>query len=443
MRPNLKSKPLLLSLIALTLLVLGFFRSASFRNKVRKIITRTEITVSKLRGYEPRLVSISGSTGMPGAQVQALNSRSGWGTFCDIEGRFTLHDVLWYPGATYDLLVSTDECKGNIVKISAPSSFPASAVLEAGTLSLDSGAQVDLTDLPGITSESDQYFDIANRDYYRSIFDELTKDKNSDEERVDAINDYIATRLNYNETQWELGSPRRVLERGSQYCGHLSSAMATILAAVLPVRIIQLTDRDTPPNTHVVVEVFYDRDWHLFDPTFGVKFKNKEGRVVSYRELRMHPGLVSLEDFARFRKKYLEISLNSLAKMYTSGDYHYYYLAFRCSQYAHAFWEYKNGLNHVPAGGRINLAAAGILPGTNVTYHIRKPGSDQDELTFSSRGRGNNNCVLVEEESPAINLPPGLYDIFADLRDGNVLDPTKDGPAFIRDRRLRFKLEVR
>jgi hypothetical protein len=302
---------------------------------------------------------------------------------------------------------------------------------------------VDLIDLPGINSESNQHFDIANRDYYRNIFDELTNAKNSDEERVDAINDYIAIRLNYNETQWELGSPRRVLERGSQYCGHLSSAMATILAIAYPVRIIQLTDRATPPNTHVVVEVFYDRDWHLFDPTFGVKFKNRDGRVVSYRELRMNPGLVSLEDFGRFRQRYPKIPISSLPEMYTSGHYHYYYLAFRCSQYAHAWWEYKNGLNHVPAGGRIDLAAAGILAGTNVTYHIRKPGSDEDELTFSSRGKGNTNCVLDEEESPPINLAPGLYEVIVDLRDGNVLDPIKDGPAFIRNWRLRVRLEVR
>jgi len=297
----ISTRLLLLSLITLILYFLGFPLSAHMRHKIRKIITKAEITFSKLRGYEPRLISISGSTGVPGAHVQALDSRSGWATFCDIEGRFTLADVLWYPGATYDLVVSTDDDKGNIVEVRAPSSFPASGVLDAGTLSLNSLDEVDLSDLPGINSFSNQYFDLANRDYYRSIFDEITRAKNTDEEKIDAINDYMATRLNYNETR----------------------------------------------------------------------------------------------------------------------------------------------LNHVPAGGRIRLAAAGILAGSNVTYHIRKPGSDQDELTFSSRGGGNSNCVLDEEESPPINLALGLYEVFVDLHDGNVLDPSRDGPAFISNRVLGIKLEVR
>ncbi|HWP44625.1 MAG TPA: hypothetical protein VNO14_15365, partial [Blastocatellia bacterium] len=91
----------------------------------------------------------------------------------------------------------------------------------------------------------------------------------------------------------------------------------------------------------------------------------------------------------------------------------------------------------------IKLAAAGILPGANVTYHIRKPGSDQDELTFSSRKGGNSNCVLNEEESPPLNLAPGLYEVFVDLHDGNALDPSRDGPAIISNWRLSVKLEIR
>jgi hypothetical protein len=86
---------LLLSVITLVLFFLGFSLSAHMRHKIRKIITKAEITFSKLRGYEPRLISISGSTGVPGAHVQALDSRSGWATFCDIEGRFTT----WHSNA--------------------------------------------------------------------------------------------------------------------------------------------------------------------------------------------------------------------------------------------------------------------------------------------------------------------------------------------------------
>jgi hypothetical protein len=210
-------------------------------------------------------------------------------------------------------------------------------VLDAGTLGVNPGDEVDLIDMQGISSSGYQYFDLANRDYYSSVFVGLTSGKRSDEEKVDSINDYMATRLNYNETQWDPGPPRRILERGSQYCGHLSSAMATILAVAFPVRIIQLADVvNLTTNTHVVVEIFYDRDWHLYDPTFGVKFKNKDGRVVSYRELKLNPGLVSTDIFRRFHKKYPKFPLNSVTGLYTSGQHHFYYLAFKCSQYAHA-----------------------------------------------------------------------------------------------------------
>lgn len=314
--------------------------------------------------------------------MQALDSLSGWATLCDPQGKFTLPDVLWYPDATYDLIVSADEDKGEVVKVSAGSLDPSTGVVNVGRLALNTDHRVDLSELPGDNSYTYEYFDFQNRDYYRSVFDELTAHLASDEEKVDAVNNYVAAKLNYKETQWELGSPRRILEYGSQYCGHLSTAMATILAVAFPVRIIHLTDR-------------------------------------------------------------AKILLNSLADIYSSGHHHFYYLAYKCSQYAHAWWAYKNGLSYVPSGGRILLAAAGIRPGTCVTYHIRKPGSNHDELTLVSRRAASASCVLNEEESQPINLAPGFYNVFVDLYDENVATPTADSPALISDWQLRVKLEVR
>ena len=89
------------------------------------------------------------------------------------------------------------------------------------------------------------------------------------------------------------------------------------------------------------------------------------------------------------------------------------------------------------------LAAAGIRPGSIVTYHIRKPGVDQDELTLVSGREASASCVLNEEESQPINLPPGFYDVFVDLYDGNISAPTADSPAFITGWQLKIKLEVR
>lgn len=429
--------------LAFVLLLLGHPWSLSLNHKLNKIIVKTEITLNRWRGNEPRLASIVGELDMPGARVLALDSRSGWATFCDLQGKFNLPDVLWYPDATYELVVSTDETTGKLIKVSSPSVFPPGGEINAGRVILSDGLNVDFRHLPGDNSQSYEGFDIENRDYYRKVFDELTDGETCDAERVGAVNDYVATRLNYNSTQWELGSPRRILEHGSQYCGHLSSTMATILAVAFPVRIIHLKDGSVPPKTHAVVEVFYERSWHLYDPTFGVKFENRDGKIASYKELMLSPELISLDSFSAFRKKYPRVPLDALAGIYGSGHHHFYYLAYKRSQYAHAWWAYKDGANYVTSGSRILLAAAGVYPGTNATYHIRKTGSNYDELTLVSRQGATARSVLNEEESAPIDLEPGSYEVFVDLYDGNISKPNRHSPVLITNWHLGVKLEVR
>jgi hypothetical protein len=443
MSNKMKGTGVLLCLVGAGLLFPGLPWSATNRHRLKKIVAKAEIKLSNWLGNKPRLISIAGETGTPGARVQALDSPSGWATFCDAQGRFTLPDVLWYPCATYELVVSTDENTGKIVTLSAPPFYPSTGVMQVGNLPLQSARQVNVKDMPGDTSYTYEYFDLQNRDYYRSLFEEITLGKKTAEEKVEAVNRYIAERLNYRETQFEIGSPRRIIEVGSQYCGHLGDAMATLLAVAYPVRTIHLTDGATPANTHVVVEVFYDYAWHLYDPTFGVRFKDRDGKVVSYSELIVNPDLVSLDGFSAFQQKYPKIALRVLPDIYTSGHHHYYYLAYKCSQYAHAWWEYKNGVDYVSAGDSILLTAAGIRTGTHVTYHIRKPGNQEDELTLVSRQVANSYNVLNEEESPPIHLAPGLYEIFVDLYDGNIVNPENASPALITNWNLGLKLEVR
>jgi hypothetical protein len=434
---------ILFCILSAAFLFPGLPWSATYRHKVKKIVMKAEMKLSNLFGNQPRLVAIVGETGSPGARVQALDSPSGWATFCNVEGKFTLPDVFWYPCATYDLIVSNDERTGKLITVSAPPIYPSSGAIEIGKLSMQTARDVQLKNLPGDTSYSYEYFDLKNRDYYRSIFDSITPGMKTAEEQVEAVNHYIAKRLNYEQTQFELGSPRRIIEGGSQYCGHLGDAMATLLAVAYPTRTIHLTDGEKPANTHVVVEVLYDEEWHLYDPTFGVTFKDRNGKVVSYHELQLNPDLVTLDSFSVFQQRYPKIALQSLPKVYTSGHHHYYYLAYKCSQYAHAWWGYKHGVYYVSSGDSIILAAAGIGVGTNVTYHIRKPGSPFDEVSFSSR-QGANSCnVLNEEASPPINLAPGLYDVYVDLFDGNIAMPNQESPAHIMDWHLGVKLEVR
>jgi hypothetical protein len=419
-----------------------FSFSARLRHKVKIVLVAAEKTMSEWRGHKSQLISIKGETGLAGAQVQVLDSKSGWASLCDLEGRFTIPDIVWYSNASYELIVSTDDSKGKQIKIDTPSTLPPDGVIEVGRLLLDDATEVDQERLPGMNLVSFQKYDFQNRDYYRKLYEDLTTGKNSHEENVDAVNNFIAKQLNYNETQWDSG-PRRIIDHGSQYCGHLSVAMATVLAIGYSTRIVNLRDGADPPNTHVVVEVFYKGGWHLYDPTYGVTFKDKAGRVVSYKELRLDPGLISEETFSAFRQQYPKASFNRMRDMYNSGYHHYYSLTFECSQFCHAWWAYPNDLNYVPSGERIWLAAAGICPGTRVTYHIRKADSNDDEMTFSSQETGNSVCVLNQEQSPPINLAQGTYKVFVDLEDGNIRTSNYGTPSLITNWKLSVNLEIK
>jgi hypothetical protein len=365
----------------------------------------------------------------------------GWSALTDREGRFTLPGLVWYPGASYQLVVSAGDRDGRTTCVPAPESLSTEGVFSVGALDL-SGDWTVLSDIPGLNAAAHIRYDFSNRDYYRKLFDDLTMGLISDVERVDAVNLFVAARLDHRQSEWKPDSPRSVLEKGSKYCGNLSEAMAAILAVGYQTRLVDMSDAAEPPNTHVVVEVFYGGGWHLYDPTFGVRFVKADGLVAGYKDLRLNPELVSASALAAFRRRYPRFELGWMPGVYNSGFHHVSEFAFECSQYTHAWWDYQGGLGHVTAGGRLWLAAAGIRPGSRVTYHIRRPGSSNDELSFTTRSAGNRRCVLDHEESPAITLPAGTYEVFVDLEDGNVTDATTGGLPSIANWRLGKKLKV-
>lgn len=329
MRRSWKRWAVLLLCLSLFVLVL-FFPGSPWAGRVRHSFKRTTVSVemkmARWRGHEPRLVSIAGQLNGPALQVEALDSRSGWATLTGRDGRFVLRDVMWYPGASYELVISSDGSTGRLIKVRAPETFPESGVFSIGELDLSRGAEVELGSLIGVNSVTLEDFDSENSDYYKDLFDKLTAGKQSDEEKIGAINDYVASKLNYDETQWELGSPRRVLERGSEYCGHLSAAMETLVASGgYRTRAVNVIDGKNPPGTHVVVEVFYDGGWHLYDPTFGVTFQNKDGQVASYKEVRLDTSLITEKLFAKFDADFRRDVMDLLPGAYETGYHHFYY----------------------------------------------------------------------------------------------------------------------
>jgi hypothetical protein len=306
-----------------------FAVSRRLRHRSKLAIAKAEILFNKWRGNPPRLVSIAGQVDQPGAEVQALDSRSGWAAMSDQNGRFVLPDVLWYPGASYDILLSTDYDNGKFARISTSSTLPESSVIQAGLL-VPASDTVSLTGQPGVNSFSREPYDYRNRDYYVDLYHKLTDGKQSDEQKVQAVNEFVGTRLNYEQTGKELGSARRVIEQGSQWCGHLAVAMATIIVTGYPARIIHLMDTSVPPKTHALVEVYYGGDWHLYDPTFGVRFMDEAGRVASYRTLRLNPGLVLDSAYDSYRRLYPAAdSVTWMPEIYRSGYHHFFLIEFK------------------------------------------------------------------------------------------------------------------
>ena len=313
-----------LSALLLALLA-GLLFSAKLRHQARRIVIKTEMTFARWRGHPPQLVALAGNVGIAGAQIQALDSRSGWAALADNQGQFLLLDVTWYPGACYDLVLSTDGQTGKVISITLPQDLSGGSAINVGNLSFDQGKTVELRDLPGVTTISYEKYDAANGAFYRDLYAQLTAGKQTDEAVVSAVNDYVATKLNYNETQWDIGSPRRILETGSQYCGHLSTAMATLLASGhYQVREIHLSNGQSPPGTHAVVEVFYGGAWHVSDPTYGTVYRNGDGAVAGYKELRLDPSAIKEELFQRFPPKQRRETVALLLSIFRTGHHHFY-----------------------------------------------------------------------------------------------------------------------
>lgn len=313
-------------ILPVAFLLPGLPWSARSRHTVKRVIVKAEMKLAKWRGKEPRFMSIAGRMNVPAAQIQALDSRSGWATLADGDGAFVLPLEMWYPSARYELVISTDDTVGRLIKVTAPAEFPEDGVFRVGELDVSRGAPVELASLIGVNSVSREDFDYKNREYYQDLYDKLTAGRQSEEAKIVALNDYVASKLNYDETQWELGSPRRILDRGSQYCGHLSTALETLLSiGGYQTRAIHMSDGRHPLGTHAVVEVFYGGRWHLYDSTFGLIFRSKDGEVASYRDVRLDTTLITENLFAKFNEKVRRQLLALLPAIYQTGYHHFFY----------------------------------------------------------------------------------------------------------------------
>lgn len=323
-----------IALLLTALLWPGLPWSARCRHVLKKMAVRAEMKVSAWQGEPPKIISLRGRvfTKQPdkeylkGAEVEALDSLSGWASLTDRQGKFMLPDVVWYPRAKYSLIFAASPYQVRQIEVAAPADYPKSGELNLGELDFDRGCQIDPIDLQGSNSNHFIGYDKRNDDYYCKLFEELTEGKKTDEEKLDAIARYVSSRLIHNAPDETDETPRRILERGSRKRG-LALALATIATAGnYSVRLVDLIDSPYQPTPHVVAEVYYDDGWHLYDPLLGESFSNMESRAASYKELRLDTSLIrpgakmqTLIQLAGYRN-------NWMPDIYCSGIHHYYYL---------------------------------------------------------------------------------------------------------------------
>src|SRR5215469_13370475 len=94
-----------LVLLSLALFLPVFPWAPRCQHMLNRAIAKTAMRFYRWRGQEPRLVSLTGRTDSPGAEVYALDSSSGWAALADRQGEFTLAGVTWYPGETVNLVL--------------------------------------------------------------------------------------------------------------------------------------------------------------------------------------------------------------------------------------------------------------------------------------------------------------------------------------------------
>jgi hypothetical protein len=322
--------------LLLTLLFLpGLPWSARCRHTVKRILTKAEIRAAAWKGEAPQLVSLSGRVtsrlanqqALAGAEIEVLDSVSGWATLTNRAGEFVLRDVIWYPKASYTLIISVDAQETRQLRVVAPEKYPADQVIALGELQLDSGCQIDVTDTPGMNAASYLQSDAENFDYYKNLFAQLTADKPTDEEKMEALNLYVASKFAAGQTTIPHSLPKQILESGSNSKWMIALALATLAeSGHYKTRMLNVIDEASPPTAHMVTEIYYKDRWHLYDPVFGASFRNRLGRVVSYKDLRLHTELNGAEKASEQSSEMLNPQAIPFVSLYGSGFHHYYYL---------------------------------------------------------------------------------------------------------------------
>ena len=235
-----------------------------------------------------RLVSIRGVVAVPGTRVEAVNSVSGWAGMAGRDGEFLIADVLWYPGAAVQLVVSMPSGAVRTFRTRMPQHYPANGVVDVDSID-DSLSERDFGNgVLGLNGTSTMTFDFENAEYYRGVFEAVTSGSTTARERLSALCAFVALRFDPTMPQRSSLSPRRSIERGTGSSGDLAIAMATVArVGGYDARLVNLVDTPDGIGIHMIVEVACDGRWQAFDPTYGIVFQSETGTPAEFADLRL------------------------------------------------------------------------------------------------------------------------------------------------------------
>jgi hypothetical protein len=310
-----------ITFIILIIIIKPFIKLDFNKQRFNQVFASYQGKLAHQIGVSPKEIIITGKTNIAGCLVSLVKPNSKWSVLADSEGHFKLPEITWYPGKIYYLKLSLEDNKSYQTEIFAPWEYPKSGNLDLGFIDLELTLKNQSLKLQPSNLIP---FDTKNKKYYEQLYSSITTNICGEEEKIMALTKFVCQkRVAKKKVSIDIWTPRQLLEPSEAFsytCGELSSALAHLVyVGNFKINYIDMIlDKDSAhkPYTHVVLEVYYQGKWHLYDPTFGTAYKNEKGEIASYQEIRLNPKI--LDNPIRLYSE-AKLHTNWLHNLYSEG----------------------------------------------------------------------------------------------------------------------------
>ncbi len=99
----------------------------------------------------------------------------------------------------------------------------------------------------------------------------------TDREAIDSVLEYTSGIVKKYDVPFEDmlfgGTEKQIIGRGTDWCADMARVCCVILKCLdIPCRILHIVDTDKAYNGHVVCEAFYENEYGVIDPIYGIRF---------------------------------------------------------------------------------------------------------------------------------------------------------------------------